>query len=165
MKRKKIREGMRLVLCFLFIITTHLYAQDYYQSVNDGSSQLLRSSLHNLIDNHNVVSYESCKQHLQNTDADPNDSGNIILIYKQNSVDAAWDGGETWNREHIWAASYGLYDTDAYKDLHNLKPADPSVNSSKGNRNFDNGGLQHDEATECFFTQNTWEPADAVKVI
>ena len=86
------------------------------------SSQLLRSSLHNLIDNHNVVSYESCKQHLQNTDSDPNDSGNIILIYKQNSVDEPWDGGDTWNREHVWAASLGLYDSDAYKDLHNLKP-------------------------------------------
>ena len=140
-----------------------MYAQNYYNSVNTGSSQLLRSSLHNLIDDHNVVSYESSKQHLQNTDADPNDSGNIILIYKQNSVNESWDGGDTWNREHIWAASYGLYDTDAYKDLHNLKPADPSVNSSKGNKNFDNGGIQHDEAIECFFTQDTWEPADAVK--
>ena len=61
------------------------------------------------------MSYESSKQHLQNTDADPNDAGNIILIYKQNSVDEPWDGGDTWNREHIWAASYGLYDSDAYK--------------------------------------------------
>ena len=147
----------------VFLMTSHLYAQNYYNSVNTASSQLLRSSLHNLIDDHNVVSYESSKQHLQNTDADPNDSGNIILIYKQNSVDESWDGGDTWNREHIWAASYGLYDSDAYKDLHNLKPADPSVNSSKGNKNFDNGGIQHDEAIECFFTQNTWEPADAVK--
>ena len=154
---------MRFVFCLVFLITSHLYAQNYYNSVNTGSSQLLRSSLHNLIDDHNVVSYESSKQHLQNTDADPNDAGNIILIYKQNSVDEPWDGGDTWNREHIWAASYGLYDSDAYKDLHNLKPADPSVNSSKGNKNFDNGGIQHDEAIECFFTQNTWEPADAVK--
>ena len=154
---------MRFVLCFVFLMTSHLCAQNYYNSVNTGSSQLLRSSLHNLIDDHNVVSYESSKQHLQNTDADPNDSGNIILIYKQNSVNESWDGGDTWNREHIWAASYGLYDSDAYKDLHNLKPADPSVNSSKGNKNFDNGGIQHDEAIECFFTQDTWEPADAVK--
>ena len=154
---------MRCVFCFVFFLSSYLYAQNYYNSVNSGSSQLLRSSLHNLIDDHNVVSYESAKQHLQNTDADPNDSGNIILIYKQNSVDESWDGGDTWNREHIWAASYGLYDSDAYKDLHNLKPADPSVNSSKGNKNFDNGGTQHNEAIECFFTQNTWEPADAVK--
>ena len=80
MKLKKIREGMRFVLCFVFLITSHLYAQNYYNSVNTGSSQLLRSSLHNLIDDHNVVSYESSKQHLQNTDTDPNDSGNIILI-------------------------------------------------------------------------------------
>ena len=84
MKRSKIMEGMRLVLCFVFLMTSHLYAQNYYNSVNTGSSQLLRSSLHNLIDNHNVVSYDSSKQHLQNTDADPNDAGNIILIYKQN---------------------------------------------------------------------------------
>ena len=122
---------MRFCLCFVFLMTSHLYAQNYYNSVNTASSQLLRSSLHNLIDNHNVVSYESSKQHLQNTDTDPNDAGNIILIYKQNSVDESWDGGDTWNREHVWAASYGLYDSDAYKDLHNLKPADPSVNYLK----------------------------------
>ena len=163
MKRNKIMEGMRCVLCFVFLLSSHVYAQNYYNGVNNGSSQLLRSSLHNLIDNHNVVSYESCKQHLQNTDADPNDSGNIILIYKQSSVNESWDSGETWNREHVWAASYGLYDSDAYSDLHNLKPADPSVNSSKGNKNFNNGGTQHNEAIQCFYTQNTWEPADDVK--
>ena len=154
---------MRIVLGFVFLLSSHLLAQNYYDNVNVSSSQLLRTSLHNLIDNHNVVSYESCKQHLQNTDSDPNNSGNIILIYKQNSVDESWDGGETWNREHVWAASLGLYDSDAYSDLHNLKPSDPSVNSSKGNKNFDNGGTQHDEALECFYTQNTWEPADNVK--
>ena len=154
---------MRIVLGFVFILSSHLLAQNYYDNINVSSSQLLRTSLHNLIDNHNVVSYESCKQHLQNTDSDPNNSGNIILIYKQNSVNESWDGGETWNREHVWAASLGLYDSDAYSDLHNLKPSDPSVNSSKGNKNFDNGGTQHDEALECFYTQNTWEPADNVK--
>ena len=127
---------MRYLLCFVFILSNNLYAQNYYSSINDGSSQLLRSSLHNLIDNHNVVSYESCKQHLQYTDSDPNDSGNIILIYKQNSVNESWDGGDTWNREHVWAASYGLYDNDSYSVLHNLKPADTSVTSSKGNKIF-----------------------------
>ena len=78
---------MRFVFCLVFLITSHLYAQNYYNSVNTGSSQLLRSSLHNkVIDDHNVVSYESSKQHLQNTDADPNDSGNIILIYTNKIV-------------------------------------------------------------------------------
>ena len=86
---------MRYFLCFVFILSNHLVAQNYYSSINDGSSQLLRSSLHNLIDNHDVVSYESCKQHLQGTDADPNDLSNIILRYKQNSVNESWDGGDT----------------------------------------------------------------------
>ena len=123
-------------------MTSHLYAQNYYNSVNTGSSQPKVVFL--LIDDHNVVSYESSKQHLQATDADPNDSGNIILVYKQNSVDKSWDGGDTWNREHIWAYSYGLYDSDAYNDLLTLNQQ-ILINSSK-NKNFDNGGTQHDEA-------------------
>ena len=42
---------MRIVLGFVFLLSSHLLAQNYYDNVNVSSSQLLRSSLHNLIDN------------------------------------------------------------------------------------------------------------------
>ena len=112
---------MRIVLGFVFLLSSHLLAQNYYDNVNVSSSQLLRTSLHNLIDNHNVVSYESCKQHLQNTDSDPNNS-DIILIYKQ-IVLVNHGMEEKHGIENMFGASLGLYDSDAYSHLHNLKPS------------------------------------------
>jgi hypothetical protein len=50
-----------------------------------------------------------------------------------------------------------------YNDVHNLKPADASVNQSRGYKDFDIGGEQHPEATGCYFTTYTWEPRDEVK--
>ena len=46
---------------------------------------------------------------------------------------------------------------------HHLRPCDISVNSSRGTKDFDNGGEQHHEATECYYTSTSWEPRDAVK--
>ena len=144
------------------------YAQNYYQNVNTSSSEFLRASLHDIIDDHNVVSYQSCKNHLKVTDEDPSNSDNIILVYKQNSIakeDFASNGeSDFWNREHVWAKSLGDFTSGpAYSDLHHLKPSDKTVNSSKGNKSFDNGGVQHDEATQCFSTPYTWEPPNHIK--
>lgn len=76
------------------------------------------------------------------TDADPNNSNNIILIYNRASVSSAWDSGSTWNREHIWPVSrLGVSDpgnstTNLASDQFNLRPANPSINSSRGNTPF-----------------------------
>ncbi len=61
--------------------------------------------------------------------------------------------------------SHGTFDgiTPMDSDVHNLKPADASVNQSRSNKDFDNGGTQHPEATDCYFTADTWEPRDAAK--
>jgi endonuclease I len=161
-------------LLLLFMPCT-LISQDYYQDINTNTSVLLRASLHELIKDHNSVSYGACVQYLKSTDEDPNNSNNIILIYKQNSIskeDFASNPSENdfWNREHVWASSLGGFPPDgefgsnpAYSDLHNLKPSDKTVNSSKSNKSFDVGGGQHNEATECFSTNYTWEPPDNVK--
>jgi hypothetical protein len=65
----------------------------------------------------------------------------------------------------VWPKSHGFPDQDdiAYTDVHNLKPCDRSVNSSRGTKDFDNGGSQHAEATECFNDSDSWEPGDSVK--
>jgi endonuclease I/pimeloyl-ACP methyl ester carboxylesterase len=153
-----------LTILFIFFVDSLIAQTSYYQNVSTTSSVSLRNQLHELIDNHNVASYNDCRDHLQLTDQDPNNSNNIILIYKQNSILRDWDAGVTWNREHVWAKSLGNFTSGpAYSDLHHLKPADPSVNSSKSNKSFDVGGEQHPEASECFSTQFTWEPSDNVK--
>jgi endonuclease I len=85
--------------------------------------------------------YGDSRYILNITDRDPNNSANVILVYLGTSVSGTWDGGITWNREHVWpqsrmGCSADNTSRDLCADLHNLKPANPSVNSSRGNKYF-----------------------------
>ena len=104
---------------------------------------------------------------LKETDRDPNNSDNVILIYTGWSVNAAqeYNSGSGWSREHVWAKSHGSFGTTppAGTDAHHLRPCDISVNSSRGNKDFDNGGTQNTEATECYSDADSWEPRPSVK--
>jgi endonuclease I len=101
------------------------------------------------------------------TDEDPNNSNNVILLYKGTSQAKSTFGGgpNDWNREHVWAKSHGDFGDypPCGTDLHHMKPEDASVNSDRGNKDFDNGGVQHPEATGCYWDADSWEPRDAVK--
>jgi endonuclease I len=69
--------------------------------------------------------------------------GNILLVYNRASVSAAWDAGATGNREHLWPQSLQPGDasdstTGNLGDPYCLKPCDPGINSSRGNKPFGN---------------------------
>jgi endonuclease I len=88
-----------------------------------------------------LQTYGDSRYILDETDRDPNNPNNVLLLYNGASVSGVWDGGITWNREHVWPQS--LLGSDAVNevaniasDLHNLKPANPSINSSRGNKYF-----------------------------
>lgn len=81
--------------------------------------------------------YDTAITVLPISDADPLMTGQVLTVYGRLSVDATWDGGATWNREHVWPQSKLGSASDS--DLHNLKPADPSTNSSRGNAPFGQG--------------------------
>lgn len=49
---------------------------------------------------------------------------------------------EGWNREHLWPRSYGLIDHPSLTDLHNIRPADVNVNSSRGNKYYGECGVK-----------------------
>jgi hypothetical protein len=38
-----------------------------------------------------------------------------------------------------------------------------SINADRSNKGFDNGGTQHTEAVNCYYTNNSWEAPDNVK--
>ncbi|MFQ5490554.1 MAG: endonuclease I family protein, partial [Phycisphaerae bacterium] len=68
------------------------------------------------------------------------DPSRIIEIYTGLSVPGVWDAGVTWNREHQWARSLGVGTTGPdSSDLFNLRPADPQINSARGNLPFGTG--------------------------
>jgi endonuclease I len=74
-------------------------------------------------------------------DADLSQPGNILLVYNRASVSGTWDGGITWNREHVWPQSRQPGEANNSTkgnlgDPHALRPCNPSINSSRGDKPF-----------------------------
>lgn len=158
---------LALILC----ATSFAQSPNYYNSILQLAGDDLENALHDIIKEHNEFSYSSAKQILKDSDQDPNNNSNIMLVYKGISIPksdfASNMQADYWNREHVWAKSHGNFtdysDLGAYSDAHNLKPCDATVNSARGYKDFDNGGVAHEEATECNYTNATWEPRDESK--
>lgn len=155
---------------------------DYYLTAT-GTGATLKAQLHNIISkdywngfmsttNHKVRSYDDARFALQVTDLDPNNSSNLILIYTGISVTKTWDAGSTWNREHQWPNARGLNDGGPdYSDLFNLRPCNPSLNSSRGDSPYGIGGgffdpdhgapVRGDVARSMFYMDTRYDGADA----
>lgn len=160
-----------LILCLIFFPGL-IYSQSlgYYNGTENLAGEQLKNKLHEIIDNHVDFSYNQARYIINYTDADPANPGNVILFYLQKSRDADLYGtdGDYINREHVWAKSHGDFSgiRPMDGDVHNLRPADASVNEDRGNKDFDNvqpNGINHNEATQCWFTDYTWEPGPATK--
>ena len=110
---------------------------EYYEGMEGLVGDDLRRALHDLIDNQNNLNYINDLPTLwRQTEADPNNPGQILLIYS--GLPAAPDpstGG--WNREHTWPRSYGADSGAAFSDAHHLYPCNISVNEIRSNYIFD----------------------------
>ena len=139
----------------------------YYNGTSAKEGDELKTALHDIIKGHTPYSYYTSKHIFKQSDADPENPDNVILVYtgRSHNNDDYGTGGNFINREHVWAKSHGDFNDwpPMYGDVHNLKPADASVNMDKSNKDFDDGGTQHSEATGCYYTDSTWEARDEVK--
>ena len=146
----------------------------YYQAAEGLSGTSLRGALNGIIDDHVVIRYSSSAfdtaDAMEVLDDDPANSANVVLFYSERSEPKANFPG--WNREHLWPNSYGIDDeAPAFSDLHNLRPVDANVNSSRGNKLFDDssaadGNLTipaHPEAPGNSRDTDSWEPPDSKK--
>ena len=88
------------------------------------------------------VSYGDVRYILDEADRDPNNPSNVLTIYDRQSVSGVWDG-TTWNREHVWpnsrlgVSSVTNTQKNIASDLHNLRAAIVSTNSSRSNKWYD----------------------------
>ncbi|WP_254871256.1 endonuclease [Bacillus sp. Marseille-Q1617] len=141
--------------------------EDYYRQAEGKTGQELKRTLHDIIDDHHELTYSAVWEALRNTDEDPSDSTRVILFYTGRSQSKTHNGGKVddWNREHVWAKSHGDFGTSQGPgtDLHHLRPTDVTVNSSRSNLDFDNGGSPHPEAPLTFYDKDSWEPKDTIK--
>lgn len=169
------KEKIRFVYLIILVLVINVYADipdGYYDDAQGLTGAELKSALHTIIKTGHVkFPYNSSSTDvwdlLMETDEDPENSDNVILLYTGRSQPKTTNGGnvDDWNREHVWAKSHGFPDESdyGYTDIHHLRPTDVSVNSSRSSLDFDEGGTQHSEATECFYDNDSWEPRDAVK--
>ncbi|MGV9511525.1 endonuclease I family protein [Streptomyces tendae] len=147
--------------------TNTAYDDTYYKDAIGKTGASLKSSLHTIISDQTKLSYSAVWDALKATDEDPDNSGNVILLYSGVSRSKSLNGGDTgdWNREHVWAKSHGDFGTSTGPgtDIHHLRPADVRVNSVRGNKDFDNGGSAVSEGGGSLTDSDSFEPRDAVK--
>ncbi|MEE2664217.1 MAG: endonuclease [Myxococcota bacterium] len=116
----------------------------YYDGIDTQDSAVLRASLHSLIDDHQRFPYTSSAidtwDILEQADEDPQDSGAILDVYRNQSSAKYGGGGGGYNREHAWPKSYGFPDDGSqnypYTDCHHLFLSDESYNSSRSNKRY-----------------------------
>lgn len=140
----------------------------YYSGAFGLTGDALKRELHDIIDNHQRFSYSKVWDALKELDEDPNNRNNVVLIYtrRSQSKNAHGGGSNDWNREHTWPKSHGFPSSGqpAYTDLHHMRPADASTNSSRGTKDYDNGGTgRYSEAPLVKYDTDSWEAPDAVK--
>ncbi len=167
------------ILCFITVFSltgkVEVVAADYYASTQNLEGDALLNELATISQkNHTYYTSYGELRYNYAPDQDPNNPANLLDFYSKISINATWDSGNTWNREHVWPQSLsgGLYGTSgAGSDIHHIRPTISSINSSRGNQlftDFDmikaNGSEKTYNGTLVAYTNGDyWEPIDDVK--
>lgn len=177
--KKKILLVLLMTFTFLslfFVTNNNVVAVSSYYASAEGLTghDLLEELAEITLVNHTTkTSYDSLKQHLQETDKDPNDPSKVLDFYSKISVKGSWDGS-TWNREHVWPKSLsgGNYDNNrAGADVHHIRPTINKINSDRGNKKFTDFSMvgltgdpyYYNGILAAYDDSNYWEPLDDVK--
>jgi endonuclease I len=176
-----IRTLPQIILCLLATalaaVGQALPPVSYYDAAIGQAGAGLKAALKNAIDGHMPLPYTAAATDtwdaLKVLDEDPVNALNVLLVYSGYSVAKSeqWTGSTgIWDREHLWPQSYGLQalnaDSRARRDIHNLNPCDVSVNSSRGNKYYDETtppGTSYPDAPESSYDSDSWEPRAADK--
>ncbi|NDV63064.1 hypothetical protein G0Q06_11420 [Puniceicoccales bacterium CK1056] len=138
----------------------------YYTGIEGLSGITLRTTLHNLIDNHTVISYSDLNEIMEVIDESENDPNDIRLLYSNAELPKS---SGSWNKEHVWPRSRGVDSSGPdNSDIHHLFPCESGVNSKRANYPFDytTGSFDFDPfapETTHDLSADTWEPLDRDK--
>jgi endonuclease I len=140
---------------------------NYYANAVGKTGPALKSALHTIISSQTKLTYDQVWTALQDTDQDPANPNNVVLLYSGRSQAKNTNGGNAndWNREHVWAKTHGDFGTvtGPGTDVHHLRPEDVTVNSVRGNKDFDNGGSTVAECPGCLSDADSFDPRPAVR--
>ena len=177
------------MLRFLIILLSYsiLWASipaGYYDAADGKTGIALQQALHDIIDNHTVISYSSLWTYFQTTDDKAN--GKVWDIYSDNPsgsppyeftfVDdqcgSYANEGDCYNREHSWPKSWFDSATPMYTDLFHIIPTDGKVNGMRSNYPYgevsnptwtSQNGSKLGPNTSSGYSGTVFEPIDAYK--
>ncbi len=156
----------------------------YYNSAAGQHGAALQQALHDIIDNHTVVSYDYLWTAFETTDKKPN--GKVWDMYSDipgstPPYEYSFGGdqcgnyngeGDCYNREHSWPKSWFSDKSPMYSDLFHLYPTDGYVNNKRSNYPYgkvgsadwtsQNGSKLGESATPGY-SGTVFEPIDAYK--
>lgn len=156
----------------------------YYNAASGLSGNALKTALHNIIKNHNSISYNNLWTAYKKTDAKA--SGKVWDIYSdipsgtppyQFSFVTDQCGnysteGDCYNREHSWPQSWFNSVNGPVSDLFHIYPTDGKVNGERGNYPYGNvaaaswtslNGGKLGLCADPGYSQTAFEPIDAYK--
>ena len=110
---------------------------DYYDGISDsleGDSLLRALNSLNNTKRKSTTTYAGMRTAAKVFDADPDGSGKIISFYTNDLIGPNWDGGSTWNREHVWPNARGGSKVEG--DAHMTRPASTAINSERGSKGY-----------------------------
>jgi endonuclease I len=116
----------------------------YYNTVVTDSPLQLRTTLHNVIDDHTRYPYTASSTDtwtiLEIADQNPANSAHILDLYRNRSLVKFGGGTGPYNREHTWPNSYGFPDDGGtnypYTDCHHLFLCDVGYNNDRANKPY-----------------------------
>ena len=177
----------KALLVLLIFTTSSLLGQipnGYYDAAAGLYGTALKQALHDIIDNHTSVTYQSLWTHFQTTDKKPN--GKVWDMYSDipggtpayeftfvtDQCGSYNSEGDCYNREHSFPASWFNDAYPMYSDLFQLVPTDGYVNNRRSNYPYGkvgsaswtstNGSKLGSSAT-AGYSGTVFEPIDAYK--
>ena len=138
------------------IVHSTVRVENYYSSITSSmSGDTLKTALKKIVGNFSTVNYNNAEAYMRDTDRDWHRSPDVndenpymILLYYTKNNDTnkqqLWnhyhtsvsafnvpESQQSWDKEHIWAKSNGLSDSNS--DLHHLRASDRTNNNQRSN--------------------------------
>jgi endonuclease I len=175
------------LLLFLPILNAQIPA-GYYATAEGLEGYVLKTALHNIIDNHTVHTYDQLYGGYVTTDTDHyfENDGTVLDVYSENPAGTDpynWthgnnqcgnysNEGDCYNREHIFPQGFFNEASPMKSDIHHVLPTDGKVNGMRGNLPFGEVGsvdwtsLNGSKRGTCNwpgYTGTVFEPIDEFK--
>ena len=180
------------LIFILFFSIAYSQSPSYYNNIDfDQTPTNIKNQLSSLIKSTHTTFYPYTSSStdtwdiLKISDEVPTSTSKVYLLYGYDDTNTSEQDDYTrlkslschvsgcsglWNREHIFARSLAnpplVTDEDgAGTDIHNLRPADGSMNSSRSNRLFDSGtGFSNITNSGNWFPSDEWK-GDIARII